>query len=135
MTKMNPADPLQYAAALRRQRTRAPRVVLYSHDTLGFGHLRRNMLLAQAIRDCGHDPEVLLVAGMREAGAFALPAGVDCLTLPAYAKASDGTGWATARLDPAVTARVRRDMPVLAHRAARHLRFDASGGPPDAGSR
>ena len=46
MTKMNPADPLQYAAALRRQRTRAPRVVLYSHDTLGFGHLRRNMLLA-----------------------------------------------------------------------------------------
>lgn len=91
MTKMNPADPLQYAAALRRQRTRAPRVVLYSHDTLGFGHLRRNMLLAQAIRECSHDPEVLLVAGMREAGAFVLPAGVDCLTLPAYAKASDGT--------------------------------------------
>jgi nitrilase len=32
------------------------------------------------------------------------------------AKASDGTGFATARLDPAVTARVRRDMPVLEHR-------------------
>lgn len=32
------------------------------------------------------------------------------------AKASDGTGWATARIDPAVTARVRRDMPVLEHR-------------------
>ena len=32
------------------------------------------------------------------------------------AKVSDGVGWATARLDPAVTVRVRRDMPVLDHR-------------------
>jgi nitrilase len=32
------------------------------------------------------------------------------------ARASDGTGWATGRIDPALTARVRRDMPVLDHR-------------------
>jgi len=32
------------------------------------------------------------------------------------AKASDGIGWASARIDAAVTARVRRDMPVLEHR-------------------
>ena len=32
------------------------------------------------------------------------------------AKVSDGTGWATARIDPALTARIRRDMPVLEHR-------------------
>jgi len=32
------------------------------------------------------------------------------------AKVSDGTGWATARIDPKVTVRVRRDMPVLEHR-------------------
>ncbi len=32
------------------------------------------------------------------------------------ANASDGIGWATARIDPALTARVRRDMPVLEHR-------------------
>lgn len=37
------------------------------------------------------------------------------------AKCSDGTGWATARIDPAVTSRVRRDMPVLEHRDARRL--------------
>jgi len=37
------------------------------------------------------------------------------------AKASDGVGWATARIDPSVTARVRRDMPVLEHRAARRV--------------
>ena len=32
------------------------------------------------------------------------------------AKVSDGTGWATSRIDPALTSRVRRDMPVLEHR-------------------
>ena len=32
------------------------------------------------------------------------------------ARASDGIGWATARIDTDLTARVRRDMPVLAHR-------------------
>ena len=32
------------------------------------------------------------------------------------AQVSDGIGWATARIDPKVTARVRRDMPVLEHR-------------------
>lgn len=32
------------------------------------------------------------------------------------ARASDGAGWATARIDPALTAKVRRDMPVLDHR-------------------
>jgi predicted amidohydrolase len=32
------------------------------------------------------------------------------------ARASDGTGWATARIDRSLTERVRRDMPVLAHR-------------------
>jgi predicted amidohydrolase len=40
------------------------------------------------------------------------------------AKASDGIGWTTARIDPAVTTRVRRDMPVLEHRAARRVEFD-----------
>ena len=37
------------------------------------------------------------------------------------AKCSDGVGFATARIDPALTARVRRDMPVLEHRAARRV--------------
>ena len=34
------------------------------------------------------------------------------------AKCSDGTGWATARIDPEVTARVRAGMPLLEHRDA-----------------
>jgi nitrilase len=43
------------------------------------------------------------------------------------AKCSDGTGWATARIDRAVTERVRRDMPVLEHRAARRVGGLAAG--------
>jgi predicted glycosyltransferase len=69
---------------------RKPRIVLYSHDTLGYGHLRRNMLLAAAMKHCAGTPDILMIAGMREAGAFALPAGVDCISLPAYAKTAQG---------------------------------------------
>ncbi len=85
--------PLRNRAALARRvrRVGAPRVVLYSHDTLGFGHLRRNLLLAGALRGLDPAPDVLLIAGMREAGAFDMPPGVDCLTLPAYAKRADGS--------------------------------------------
>jgi predicted amidohydrolase len=36
------------------------------------------------------------------------------------ARASDGMGWATARVDPALTQRIRRDMPVLEHRVLEH---------------
>ncbi|WP_299632641.1 glycosyltransferase [uncultured Roseobacter sp.] len=69
----------------------APRVALYSHDTLGFGHLRRNLLLARALKSLPCPPDVLLIAGMHEAGAFDIPDGVDLITLPAYAKQSDGS--------------------------------------------
>ncbi|WP_372615339.1 glycosyltransferase family protein [Aquicoccus sp.] len=69
---------------------RPPRIVLYSHDTLGYGHLRRNMLLAGALKQCACAPDILLIAGMREAGAFAMPPGVDCVSLPAYAKSETG---------------------------------------------
>lgn len=75
----------------RRSAHSTPRVVLYSHDTLGFGHLRRNLLLARALKSLPCAPDVLLIAGMHEAGAFDIPGGVDLITLPAYAKQSDGS--------------------------------------------
>lgn len=67
-----------------------PRIALYSHDTMGLGHVRRNMLLAQALSAAPLHAEVLLISGIREAGAFALPPGVDSVTLPAYRKLPDG---------------------------------------------
>src|SRR5262245_35394626 len=54
-----------------------PRVLLYSHDTMGIGHVRRNLLIAQALTAPPVSATVLLVAGAREAGAFSLPPDVD----------------------------------------------------------
>ena len=73
------------------RRTGSLRIMLYSHDTLGYGHLRRNLLIARALSEIDPRPEILLIGGMREAGAFVLPPGTDCVTLPAYAKQSDGS--------------------------------------------
>lgn len=64
------------------------RIALYSHDALGLGHLRRNLAIARALTSDG--AATLLVTGLREAGAFPAPAGVDYLTLPGYAKDSEG---------------------------------------------
>ena len=64
------------------------RIALYSHDALGLGHLRRNLAIARALS--GRGASTLLVTGVREAGAFPAPRGVDYLTLPGWAK--DGHG-------------------------------------------
>lgn len=66
------------------------RVALYSHDTMGIGHVRRNMLLAHALAAPPVSATVLLLAGAREAGSFAVPPGVDFLTLPALYKTAEG---------------------------------------------
>lgn len=66
------------------------RIALYSHDTMGLGHARRNGLIASALAAPPLKAEVLLITGTREAGTFPLPAGVDCVTLPAYRKHLDG---------------------------------------------
>jgi predicted glycosyltransferase len=65
------------------------RIALYSHDALGLGHLRRNLAIARALAH-GGSRSVLLFVGAREAGAFELPPGVDCVSVPALEKRGDG---------------------------------------------
>lgn len=69
----------------------AIRVALYSHDTMGLGHARRNLLLAQALSSAGRQVDVLLITGNRETSAFRMPPGTDCLTIPSIYKATDGS--------------------------------------------
>jgi predicted glycosyltransferase len=69
---------------------RSARIALYSHDTQGLGHMRRNLQIARAVADA-RSGTVLLIAGAREAGAMELPPGVDCLGLPAVSKSVDGS--------------------------------------------
>ena len=68
-----------------------PRILMYSHDTMGIGHMRRNLLIATQLQKAIPDSNVLIVAGAKEATTFATKAGIDCLTLPSYSKQSDGT--------------------------------------------
>ncbi|PSR16942.1 glycosyltransferase [filamentous cyanobacterium CCP3] len=66
------------------------RIVLYSHDTMGLGHKRRNWLIAQALSTAGLEADILLISGMGEVSAVPMLAGVDTLTLPALSKTADG---------------------------------------------
>jgi predicted glycosyltransferase len=66
------------------------RIALYSHDTMGIGHMRRNLLIAHALARLPGRPVILLVAGAHEVNAFGVPSGVDCLTLPSLRKEGDG---------------------------------------------
>lgn len=70
--------------------SRARRIVLYSHDTMGLGHMRRNLAIARSLRATEPHPAILLIGGAHEMGALAIPEGVDCLTSPALGKRSDG---------------------------------------------
>jgi predicted glycosyltransferase len=71
-------------------RLRKRRIALYSHDTQGLGHIRRNVAIATALVKAEPDTLILMIAGTRKAKAFALPPGADCLTLPAFGKDENG---------------------------------------------
>lgn len=74
------------------------RIALYSHDTMGLGHMRRNRLIAQTLANSPLPAVILMIAGAGEASVFELPPGVDCLTLPALRKGTDGE-YRSRRLD------------------------------------
>lgn len=69
---------------------RRPRIALYSHDTMGLGHLRRNALIGHSLARSAMQPIILSIAGKSEAGAFPVPPDGDRLILPALQKANDG---------------------------------------------
>ena len=78
------------ALALRRQ-SGTRRVLIYSHDTYGLGHLRRSLLIARALSARSPAPSVLLVTGSSRAHAFPRPPGCDIFQLPGIFKRADGT--------------------------------------------
>ena len=71
---------------LKSIKSRRYRVAFYSHDTMGLGHMRRNLLLAQALQHSPLKAVVLMIAGAREASLVTRAAGVDCVALPSLWK-------------------------------------------------
>src|SRR5947207_14295859 len=68
----------------------APRIALYSEGMMGFGHIRRNASIAQALRRSALQPAIVMIAEAWQAGALLMPAGIDCVTLPALRKEANG---------------------------------------------
>ena len=69
---------------------RAPRLLAYSHDGYGLGHLRRNLRIADGLRRHRPDVEVLLATGAKGADRIASAYAVDCVRLPSLIKAGPG---------------------------------------------
>ncbi|WP_232281823.1 glycosyltransferase family protein [Roseobacter sp. SK209-2-6] len=75
----------------RDAKSRGPRVMLYSHDTFGLGHLRRSRALAGAITAADPTASALILTGSPVAGRFDFPTRVDHMRLPGVIKRSDGS--------------------------------------------
>ena len=63
------------------------RIALYSHDSVGLGHVRRNLAIAHALTNAlpaltGEEVSGLLVSGQPSATSFPTPPGWDWLVLP-----------------------------------------------------
>jgi predicted glycosyltransferase len=68
----------------------AIRILYYSHDSFGLGHLRRTLSLAHHVRSKLPDATQLVVSGAAHTDGWSLPAGADWLKLPTVVKAGSG---------------------------------------------
>lgn len=69
-----------------RKLRRRPRIATYSPGMVGFGHIRRNASIAQALSESALRPAIVMIAEAWQAGSLPMPDGVDCITFPALRK-------------------------------------------------
>src|SRR5688572_9871669 len=69
---------------------RAPRILLYSHDTFGLGHIRRTLSIAWGLAAALPRASLLCLTGSPRAHAFPMPDCMDYLKLPAVTKDAKG---------------------------------------------
>jgi predicted glycosyltransferase len=66
------------------------RILMYSHDTFGLGHLRRCRAIAHAIVERYKGVNVIIISGSQIAGAFDFRARVDFVKIPSVIKLYNG---------------------------------------------
>lgn len=81
----DPDSPL-----LRSPPARGARVLIYSHDTFGLGHLRRSRAIANAIVGAWPEASVVIISGSPVIGNFEFGSGVDYIRIPGVTKLPDG---------------------------------------------
>ena len=66
------------------------RVLTYSHDGFGMGHLRRNINVTTRFLADAPESSVLMLVGCSPESYFELPAGIDFIKLPSIVKVATG---------------------------------------------
>lgn len=74
----------------REPEVRQHRVLMYSHDTFGLGHLRRCRTIANALVENFSGMLVLIISGSQIAGAFDYKSRVDFVKVPSVIKLRNG---------------------------------------------
>ncbi|MEZ5977248.1 MAG: glycosyltransferase [Planctomycetota bacterium] len=75
---------------MRSTAQRPRRILLYSHDSQGLGHLRRSLTLASRLVETLGDVNAVVATGSPCATHFQVPRGVDLVKLPSVGKDADG---------------------------------------------
>ena len=65
------------------------RVLFYSHDTFGLGHIRRTLALCDTVATTVDDVSVLVLSGSSSLPCLRMPPGVDYVKLPCVTKLAD----------------------------------------------
>ncbi len=66
------------------------KILMYSHDSYGLGHLRRTLALAEAFVERDPATNVLILTGSTVSGAYRMSRGIDLLKLPSAVKVGGG---------------------------------------------
>jgi len=69
---------------------RSKRVLLYSHDSFGLGHVSRCRTIANAIVEADHSVSVLILSGSPVVGSYEFRSGVDFVRIPGVVKIETG---------------------------------------------
>ena len=67
-----------------------PRVMIYSHDTFGLGHLRRSRAIANRLVESHPDASIVIISGSPIIGSFEFGDGVDYVRVPGVVKHANG---------------------------------------------
>ena len=78
--------------------SRSKRVLLYSHDSFGLGHVSRCRTIANAIVEADHSVSVLIVSGSPIIGSYEFRSGIDFVRIPGVVKQIDTGEYDSANL-------------------------------------
>jgi len=95
---------------------RPPRVLVYSHDSFGLGHLRRCTTIAHSIVEEAGGPSVLILSGSPIIGSFDFRARVDFVRIPGVIKLRNGE-YSSLSLDMGIDELLRMRASIIEHTA------------------